>query len=275
MAEEYLNNLSINPGSGHYQGVDFSKPTEKDYKDSDSKKAFAIPQSLSSASGGFEQQTFLGASIRNFSISAGYGDSASTMSIELVEDEFNVSDKTKLGLGTDVYHNGVRDIFNPPFTGSPVYFSFGKEKVPINDSYKKMYDDLYGLNYASQMNSPGQFHFNFGGILQSFVQNRGPGGNPVYSAQVVDPREILSNVVLILNNYAGTTFNNKNMFNLYGFLEYDPTDKLKQEFDLEYLYKDIFRKIVDTNTGKYSFDGYDMYSKNDPEVVDLSQTKFY
>jgi hypothetical protein len=275
MAEEYLNNLSINPGSGHYQGVDFSKPMEKDYKDSPSKRAFAIPQSLSSASGGFEQQTFLGASIRNFSISAGYGDSASTMSIELVEDEFNVSDKTNLGLGADVYHNGVKDTFSPPFTGSPVFFGFGKEKVPSNEVYKKVYDDLYNLNYASETNASGQFHFTFGGILQSFVQNRGTGGNPLYSAQVTDPREILSNVVLILNNYSGTTFNNKNMFNLYGFLEYDPTDELRQTLNREYLYKDFFRKIVDTNTGKYSFDGYDMYSKNDPEVVDLSQTKFY
>lgn len=275
MAEQYLNNLSINPGSGHFQGIDFSKPMEKDYKDSPSKKAFAIPQSLSSASGGFEQHTFLGASIRNFSINAGYGDSASTMSIDLVEDEFNVSDKTGLGLGSDVYHNGVKDTFNPPFTGSPVYFSFGKQKVSINDSYKKMYDDLYGLDYASQTNASGQFNFNFGGILQSFVQNRGPGGNPLYSAQVVDPREILSNVVLILNNYSGTTFNNKNMFNLYGFLEYDPTDQLKQKFQLEYPYKDIFTKIVDPTTGNYRFDGYDMYSKYDPTILNLSLSRIY
>jgi hypothetical protein len=275
MAEQYLNNLSINPGSGHFQGIDFSKPMEKDYKDSDSKKAFAIPQSLSSASGGFEQQTFLGASIRNFSINAGYGDSASTMSIDLVEDEFNVSDRTGLGLGSDVYHNGIKDTFNPPFTGSPVYFNFGKQKVSINDSYKKMYDDLYDLNYVSQTNAPGQFHFNFGGILQSFVQNRGPGGNPLYSAQVVDPREILSNVVLILNNYSGTTFNNKNMFNLYGFLEYDPTDALRQQFDLEYPYKDFFRKIVDPTTGNYRFDGYDMYSKYDLTTLNLSTSRIY
>ena len=259
MAEEYLNELSVNPASGHYQGLNFLEPLGTSYENSTSQQAFAIPESISSASGGFQQQTFLGASVRNFSINAGYGDSASTMSIELIEDEYNISDQTPKGTGVDVYHNGLKDKFNPPFTGSPVFFNFGKERVSINDSYKKMYDDLYDMNYASSVNASGQFHFNFGGILQSFVQNRGPGGNPLYSAQVVDPREILSNVVLILNNYAGTTYNNKNMFNIYGFLEYNPTDGLKQEFAKHYRFNDRLRKVINPD-GSYYFTGYDTYS---------------
>jgi hypothetical protein len=48
----------------------------------------------------------------------------------------------------------------------------------------------------------------------------------VFATTVTDPREILSNVVLLLDNYAGTTFNNPNMLNLYGFLEHNPTDTL-------------------------------------------------
>ena len=40
---------------------------------------------------GFPQQTFLGASVRSFNISAGFGDSTSSLSVELVNDEFNVS----------------------------------------------------------------------------------------------------------------------------------------------------------------------------------------
>ena len=42
---------------------------------------------------GFQQQTFLGASIRSFNVSAGFGDSSSTMGIELVNDEFNKKSK--------------------------------------------------------------------------------------------------------------------------------------------------------------------------------------
>ena len=45
---------------------------------------------------GFIQQTFLGASIRSFNVSAGFGDSTSTMGIELVNDEFNKSDGSGL-----------------------------------------------------------------------------------------------------------------------------------------------------------------------------------
>lgn len=275
MSETYLKDLSINPASGHYQEIpNFVESLQKDFEDSLAKKSFSIPESLSNASGGFQQQTFLGASVRNFSISAGYGDSASTMSIDLVEDEFNISDGTQKGLGVDVYHNGVKDVFNPPFTGSPVFFNFGKERVSVNDSYKKMYDDLYDMTYAKDMNASGQFHFNFGGILQSFVQNRGPGGNPLYSAQVTDPREILSNVVLILNNYTGTTYNNKNMFNLYGFLEYNPTEELKQIFEREYPYKYKLNKVVN-NDGSYGFFGYDMYSKYDQSVIAANNYTIY
>jgi hypothetical protein len=77
----------------------------------------------------------------------------------------------------------------------------------------------------------GQDHIVFGGILQSYIQNNGTDANASFSVQVVDPREILSNVVIILNNYAGSVYNNKNYYNVYGFLEYDVSDKLKETFE--------------------------------------------
>ena len=43
---------------------------------------------------GFVQQTFLGASISNFNISAGFGSSSTTLSVSLVNDEYNKSDET-------------------------------------------------------------------------------------------------------------------------------------------------------------------------------------
>lgn len=248
---------------------------------------------------GFIQQTFLGASIRSFNITAGFGTTSSSLSVDLVEDEYNQSDKTGLGLGDDVYHSGSGDIFSPPAVGSPVFFKFGKifttteqawrptldeiyhkSTIPVTSGEEVKYDSIqipvpaneyldleksvigYGslsgsytyiknevLNpdayYEDFDNSEtsgvpldnqvwaarGKDHFVFGGILQSFVQSRGVGGNPLYTVQVEDPREILSNTVVILNNYAGSVYDNKNYINVYGFLEYDISSSLKKEFD--------------------------------------------
>lgn len=257
---------------------------------------FNIPQGASgyiSAAGwtygneGFIQQTFLGASIRNFSINAEFGNSSSTLSVNLVEDEYNRSDKTGAGIGDDVYHSGIKDNFVPPAVGSPVFFKFGKTFATIEQAWRPIFDSIYKydtlddddipsrstssqfpipleegkyidlketdrkLNKYEIVNQPtlissgytgdtydptnntarGKKHIIFGGILQSYVETKGSDGNPLYSAQVVDPREILSNTVVILNNYAGSVFNNKNYFNVYGFLEYDTSDNLKNQFE--------------------------------------------
>lgn len=244
---------------------------------------------------GFIQQTFLGASIRSFNVSAGFGDTASTLSVELVNDEYNVSDRQPIGFGDDIYHNGKYDFFSPPVVGTPVYFKFGKNFATIEEAWIKTFSDLYGgnipscglpteiwvtpsqvtegiyvitpfetresgenieykaLDYRSIINcsSRGMYHFTFGGILQSYTQSRTTSGNPLYSIQVVDPREILSNTAIILNNYSGSVFNNKNFINVYGFLEYDS----KNNFDG--YRKDILKKVVNNN-GSVTYVGDDM-----------------
>ena len=88
-------------------------------------------------------------------------------------------------------------------------------------------------------------HFTFGGILQSYTETRSSNGNPLYEVKLTDPREILANTQLILNNYQGTTFNNKNLYNIYGFLEYDPSDYLLNEFESKLATKSILTKNVD------------------------------
>jgi hypothetical protein len=222
---------------------------------------------------GFVQQTFLGASIIDFDLNAGFGSSSSTMSVNLINDEFNKSDSTTLGYGDDPYHNGEYDTFRPPVVGTPVFFKFGKNPATIDQAFRQTYDDLYGIETLPPKiaNNPwgvpfptskwnpddfdelkpyhfvdrqakliqnrsalwdlntywrGRCHFNFGGILQSYTQNKGNGGKPTYAVQLTDPREILSNVAVLLNDYQGTTFNNKNLINVYGFLEYDPSVQL-------------------------------------------------
>jgi hypothetical protein len=59
------------------------------------------------------------------------------------------------------------DQFSPPGVGEPVYFVFGNNV--------------------------------FNGILQNWKHTHGPSGNPLIDVVVVDPREILSGVQLILH----------------------------------------------------------------------------
>lgn len=276
---------------------------------------------------GFIQQTFLGASVRSFDVSAGFGDTSSNLSVSLVEDEYNKSDESGLGVGDDVYHNGEADKFVAPPVGSPVFFKFGKNFATVDQAWRRTIDETYGIEALEKIefdtveqsgifvqmpsgedNMPefkdrfylksedkqgedtetddirifvnkkelyeynnkdrGSSHFCFGGILQSVIENRGPNGNPLYTIQVTDPREILSNCSLILNDYAGTTFNNKNLFNIYGFLEYDPSDDLQQRLDSEAIYKWILEKRVD-DKGLVSYVGVD------ENLADPTETSYF
>jgi len=247
-----LGALSVNPVSGYY-----TAGTAVDN--------FAIPQGLSytALDTGFEQQTFLGASIRSFNVNAGFGDSVSTLNVELVNDEFNTSDGSDLGFGDDIYHSGKYDTFVPPPVGSPVFFKFGKQKATVSQAYYPLYNQIYGYTSQYDATPSGKFHFCFGGILQSYVENRGPGGDPLYSVQVVDPREVLSNVTLIMNDYAGSTYNTNNVYNLYGFLEYNPTLDQRNALSSTYAVggSSILKKYVD-DSGNYYFSGADLYYKN-------------
>ena len=114
---------------------------------------------------------------------------------------------------------------------------------------------MFDPSYAGR----GRHHFAFGGILQSYTQNRGTGGNPLYSVSITDPREILSNVSLILNNYGGTTFGNKNLYNIFGFLEFDPNDTLKAKLVGHYTKSSRLGKYINPSTGAVVYSGNDMY----------------
>ncbi len=236
---------------------------------------------------GFVQQTFLGASISNFNISAGFGSSSTTLSVSLVNDEHNKSDETGLGQGDDVYHNGREDSFIPPVVGSPVYFKFGKNHATLDQAYRRTYNLVYGTdkptsitleeetikgpinsipeNYFLKEERPisqdeeeetvwedqtpikdpsydfrGYNHFVFGGILANYTKDE--GSSRTFSASIADPREILSNVQVILNDYQGTVFNNKNILNVYGFLEYDRSKALENQMDANAFSKNLITR---------------------------------
>lgn len=116
----------------------------------------------------FTQETFLGASISNFTASIGWTTEPSTLNVRLVEDAAN------------------GDVFSPPVVGNPVSF-----------------------NYQGWI---------FNGLLKSYRASSGSDGSPIYDATLVDPREILEGVHLILNGYNGYV-SAPNIINVYGYWE--------------------------------------------------------
>lgn len=244
-------------------------------------RAGSLPSSFSNASfDSYLQQTFLGATILDFSISAGYGDTASQLSVSVINDEYNKSDNTALGAGADVYHRGASgDKFNPPPIGSPVFFTFGKgglveaEKIFQWQSSGLPYMDNWmsgmGLSFYPPDES-GKSHFAFGGILQGWTQNKNINGF-TFNVNVVDPRQILSSVKLILNNYAEGTYKTENIINVYGFLEHNPSQNLLNTLQSNYTESGILTKYFVKEggeyTGKFTYMGspesglYDNYHK--------------
>lgn len=183
-----------------------------------------------------QQQSFLGTTIESFNVTAGFGDNTSTCTVNLATDNDFNSDGTALGLGVDVYHTGGGDKFRPPPIGTPVFFSYGLRRANVGQAFVRTIDDYYGTNYAANFENgmpkyntdgtlksgnPGYWNFAFGGILQSYTQNESNTGGLRHTVTITDPREILANCTLILNNYGGTTFNNSNLINIYGFLEHN------------------------------------------------------
>jgi hypothetical protein len=206
----------------------------------------------------YEQQTFLGLSISSFNAQGGVGDTSSTVSIDLVRDEFNASDATPSGTGHDVYWDVTKgDLFAGIPVGSPVFFAFGVERAEVKTAFLSVLDK-YGRTVVStptqyykdtdtavkngtkkageyKSGTKGHYHFKFGGILQAYNQTLAAGGSSAYQVKLTDAREILSDVTLILNGYTGDSIGISNIMNVYGLLEHNPVDSyLREKFEPDY-----------------------------------------
>ncbi len=160
-----------------------------------------------------EQQRFLGSTIVKFSCSGGFGESPAQLNVTLVKDP-----KTS-------------DTFNTPTVGTPAYFTFGDvQKDHTDGGFEKAISDLYRYSKSEhrefyETGDNKSRHFAFGGLVQSWNYNEDPSSGQLYTVTLTDPREILSNVSLLLNNHAGTTYSNNNLINVYGFLEHISEDQ--------------------------------------------------
>jgi hypothetical protein len=213
-----------------------------------------LPVSTSVTGKFFPQQSFLGATILDFSASLGYGSQSSTLTVNLIEDDVFTGGKnqgtsaaTPSGQGHDVYHRGaLGDNFQTPMVGSPVYFHYGVKSCNVDEGFRKTIDDLYGATlsiepvfnydktspiYGNIVNggNPGHFNFAFGGILQAVNHTQSASNSNVFNVTITDPRDVLDNVELILNGYAGGVLGAYNIMNIYGFLEHNPVNALVRQ----------------------------------------------
>lgn len=140
----------------------------------------------------FNQQQYMGASVRSFNASLGWGASTSNLTVNLVEDA--------------VYDNGVHiagEIFNPIEVGLPTIFTFTghEEDSSLPDGIGEL------------------VKWSFGGIVTNYNQDNSSNGNPLFSVSVSDPREILAGTQLILDDYFGSVLGIPNVLNIFGAVE--------------------------------------------------------
>lgn len=131
--------------------------------------------------GPFEQSVFLGASVVSWQEMTGWNEQTSSLNINLVEDPV------------------LNQEFTEPSVGTPVYFEFPSpvgQTTPSDRDVHKFY-----------------------GIVQSWERTNGSDGQRI-KVSVIDPREILSGVQIILDGYVGDTGFVRNILNVYGFYEH-------------------------------------------------------
>tara|TARA_R110000824_G_scaffold7728_4_gene34982 strand:- start:8 stop:4285 length:4278 start_codon:yes stop_codon:yes gene_type:complete len=161
------------------------------------------PCTPSTVFGSFNHTLFLGCSIVEFSVSMGWNEQVSELTVALVQDDcvapeaspkhfYNASLSESTTLEADPGFFGEQyDI-----VGLPVYFRAGE--------------------------------FEFSGIVQSWEKNTSSSSNPAYAVKVASPLLLLSNAELIIGDYSGPVAGGSffgitdaiyNVFNVYGFLE--------------------------------------------------------
>ena len=89
------------------------------------------------------QQTFLGASVKNWNTSMGFNSNSTTVNVTLVEDEANTrrsnavdegyhiwEEDTGFPEGASTNYRSTGDKFYAPITGEPAYFVYYKSLIP-------------------------------------------------------------------------------------------------------------------------------------------------
>jgi len=149
--------------------------------------------------GPLPQTNFLGCSVLSFVMSQGWNEQASELTVELVQDPC-VSKKIWWD-GNLQRQVGQRADpgFVYPDPGCPVYFRI--ETNPDGNTAA----ERGGIEYS--------------GIVSNWTEKRDSAGNPIFTVKIMDPRDVLGNTQLIMNNYVGPTLDIFNLINIQGFVE--------------------------------------------------------
>jgi hypothetical protein len=149
--------------------------------------------------GPLSQTLFCGCSVKNYSISAGWNEQSSSMTIELVEDTCS-GNKFWWDENLDRQTGNIVDPgFSYPEPGCAAYFRFEENPEAATEAERG------GFEYA--------------GLIESWNESRSAQGNPTYTVKLTDPRSILENTQVIVGDYAGGTSGVYNIINAYGFVE--------------------------------------------------------
>ena len=153
---------------------------------------------------GGKQPVFLGMSIvANDGIHQrlGLNEDQSSFTISLVKDDCPPASGTKIcyDLQTKAALGAEQNLDGYEFTTADPGFTYPQPGAPV---YFRLGDN-----------------FSFGGIVQSYTENRSISEYPVFNVTIVDPREILEGCQVIIGSYVGGTYNTPNVFNVYALME--------------------------------------------------------
>jgi hypothetical protein len=175
---------------------------------------------------GIFQQSFLGLSIMDWSSNLGFNGNGSSLTVNLVRDEFNTrSFLTPSGTRdaiTEGYHSWNPDAFpKDMLTKYGIDTSPDSEPGNSEDGMGRVYSQSGDIAHMPDPGEPVFFHyyngadlnstcvlerncdkaFSFPGILTKYEKRFSTSGL-TYSVNIADPRTILENTIVILNGYA-------------------------------------------------------------------------
>ena len=139
--------------------------------------------------GPYYQTRFCGASVMNFTVTAGWNEQSSELTVNLVEDCSTVNKRIQYGIDLEATIATDADEFTEPPVGCPVYFRAG---------------DIIDDEGAYVRNPEGGFEFS--GLIQSWNRKNDTNGNPTYTVKITDPRVILENSHIIVSELSESVF---------------------------------------------------------------------
>ena len=156
--------------------------------------------------GAYYQTRFCGASVMNFTVTAGWNEQTSELTVNLVEDCSIVNKRIQYGVDLEASIVTDADEFSEPPVGCPVYFRVG-DIINADGEYERNYiKDSEGNIVVDENGKPKEGGFEFSGLIQSWNRKNDTNGNPAYTVKITDPRVILENSHIVISELSESVF---------------------------------------------------------------------